>query len=212
MQFPLFPLRTVLFPDGLLPLRIFEVRYLDMIGRCHEAGTPFGVVCLTEGEEVAAPSAGDGLAREAFQSIGTLALIRQFERPQPGLLMIRCSGGQRFRLHARERQKHGLWIGEAELLEADLDVPIPEDLAWLATRLRQWSSVIRERIADASDMPMQEPLRWNDCGWVANRFSELLPLDAEARQNLMALQNPLLRLELVADVVERMDGEAVRGE
>src|SRR3954469_5138568 len=76
---PLFPLGTVLFPGGLLPLRIFEVRYLDMIGKCHRAGAPFGVVSLTQGSEVRQPGAS-----ESFAKVGTLATIDEFDTPQPG--------------------------------------------------------------------------------------------------------------------------------
>src|SRR4051812_18295769 len=113
---PLFPLNTVLFPGGSLPLRIFEVRYLDMIGTCRKAGQPFGVVCLSEGTETRRRASGtaggeptgDGFAHEAFFPIGTLAHITQFERPQPGLMMIGCAGLQRFRIARSEQLKHGL--------------------------------------------------------------------------------------------------------
>ena len=86
-QLPLFPLESVLFPGGWLSLRIFEVRYLDMISRCHKVGAPFGVVCLTEGREVRqrdATAQGDAFAREAFFPVGTLAHIEHLERPRPG--------------------------------------------------------------------------------------------------------------------------------
>ncbi|MBU3740491.1 MAG: peptidase S16, partial [Rhodoferax sp.] len=111
LTIPLFPLGTVLFPQGVLPLRIFEVRYLDMIGRCHREGRPFGVVALSRGHEVrsrAAPAA-EGFATETFHDVGTLAHIDALERPQPGLLMIRCTGGSRFRLQTRQQLTHGLW-------------------------------------------------------------------------------------------------------
>src|SRR3954462_617208 len=84
---PLFPLGTVLFPGGLLPLRIFEVRYLDMIARCHKAGAPFGVVLLTQGQEVRQPG-----GTEAFSTVGTLATISELESPRPGLMVIRAAG------------------------------------------------------------------------------------------------------------------------
>src|SRR6478672_11699426 len=90
---PLFPLGTVLFPGGVLPLRIFEVRYLDMIGRCHRAGAPFGVVSLTQGQEVRQPGSGP----ESFATVGTLATITSLEQPRPGLMTIRATGAQRFR-------------------------------------------------------------------------------------------------------------------
>jgi len=134
---PLFPLQTVLFPGGLLPLRIFEVRYLDMIGSRHKAGLPFGVVCLSEGRETrrratgsdAGKPSGDGFAHEAFHPVGTLACITKFERPQPGLMMIDCVGSQRFRIDRSEQLKHGLWVADVELLADDPEVPVPEDLA-----------------------------------------------------------------------------------
>ncbi len=107
---PLFPLGAVLFPGGVLPLRIFEVRYLDMIGRCHKAGAPFGVVTLTQGAEVRRPGGGV----EAFHSVGTLATITALETPQPGLMTIRCHGEQRFRIARSEQLKHGLWIADVQ--------------------------------------------------------------------------------------------------
>ena len=105
-RLPLFPLQTVLFPDGSLALRIFEVRYLDMIGNRYKAGQPFGVVCLSEGSDTRrrASGTGDGFAHEAFLPAGTLARITKFERPQPGLMMIECVGSQRFRVDRSEQR------------------------------------------------------------------------------------------------------------
>src|SRR5437868_13941109 len=105
---PLFPLGTVLFPGGLLPLRIFEVRYLDMIGRCHRNGSPFGVVSLTQGSEVRRA----GAEAERFAAVGTLAVIREFDAPQAGLLQIECIGTQRFNVRSSELQSYGLWTAE----------------------------------------------------------------------------------------------------
>jgi Lon protease-like protein len=203
---PLFPLQSVLFPGGHLPLRIFEPRYLDLIARCHENGEPFGVVSLIEGSEVRTrdPEASDGaFQREAFHMIGTLAHITAFERPQPGLMTIRCRGGQRFRLSQSECLPHGLWMGEGELLPEDAAVPVPPDLASAAKLLQGLLHTMEQGAANA-DIPLQAPYRWNDSGWLANRWSELLPLEAGERQRLMQLDNPLLRLELVADQLERL--------
>src|SRR5690348_8081361 len=102
---PLFPLGTVLFPGGLLPLRIFEVRYLDMISKCQKAGAPFGVVLLTQGGEVRQPG-----STEAFSPVGTLATIAECETPRPGLMMIRAAGLQRFRITSSDQLRHGLWV------------------------------------------------------------------------------------------------------
>ena len=195
---PLFPLGTVLFPDGVLPLRIFEVRYLDMIGRCHKAGAPFGVVSLTQGQEVRQPG-----AREAFAGVGTLASINDFETPRPGLMMIRASGAQRFRITASDQLKHGLWIADVERLPADMVVPIPGDLQSTAVALGNLIQTLQQKAASPGQMPLQGPWRLDDCGWVANRWCELLPIPVQLKQRLMELDNPLVRLELVSDVLTR---------
>ena len=203
---PLFPLQSVLFPDSYLPLRIFEVRYLDMIARCHKNGEPFGVVSLTEGGEVRqrdAAQPGEGFANERFHPVGTLAEIRHFERPQPGLIHVRCRGTQRFRLLGSERLPHGLWVGHAEMLDADAIVPVPDDLT-SAAKLLQGLLHNLEQGAAIDDLPVQPPYRWDDSGWLANRWCELLPLPGGERQRLMQLDNPLLRLELVADQLDRL--------
>ncbi len=204
---PLFPLGTVLYPGGLLLLRIFEVRYLDMIGKCHKNSAPFGVVSLTQGSEVrrvepGKPS-GDGFALEEFNAVGTLATITAFSTPQPGLMVIRCEGAQRFKIVNREKLKHGLWIADVTRLDEDMLVPIPEDLQATANALGKLVRNLQQRNIPDDQMPVMEPLRLDDCGWVANRWCELLPLPAELKQRLMELENPLVRLELVSDILER---------
>ncbi|WP_332776141.1 LON peptidase substrate-binding domain-containing protein [Polaromonas sp.] len=204
---PLFPLGTVLYPGGLLPLRIFEVRYLDMIGKCHKTGAPFGVVSLTRGSEVRQPEHhapdGDGFVQEAFHAVGTLATITEFSVPQPGLMVIRCTGAQRFRISNREKLRHGLWIADVTRLDDDLKVSVPEDLQGAANALGKLIKSLQERAVPAAQMPLLSPYRLDDCGWVANRWCELLPMPLELKQRLMELNNPLVRLELVNDILER---------
>ena len=204
---PLFPLGTVLYPGGLLPLQIFEVRYLDMIGKCHKAGAPFGIISLTEGSEVRHPKnagpSGDGFAQEAFGNVGTLASITEFSVPQPGLMMIRCVGTQRFEISAREKLKHGLWIANVTRLDDDQAVPVPEDLQRTANALGKLIKTLQERRVPDDQMPLLAPYQLDDCGWVANRWCELLPMPVDLKQRLMELDNPLLRLELVSDILDR---------
>ena len=210
---PLFPLGTVLYPGGLLPLRIFEVRYLDMIGKCHKTGAPFGIVSLTDGSEVRRAvdarskdtmPGGDGFAHEAFNSVGTLATITEFSVPQPGLMVIECSGIHRFKISKFEKLKHGLWISEVTRLEDDLLVKVPGDLQKTADALDKLFSNLRQSDVSHGKIAVQTPYRLDDCGWVANRWCELLPLPLALKQRLMELDNPLLRLELVCDILERM--------
>ena len=226
---PLFPLGTVLYPGGFLPLRIFEVRYLDMIGKCHKTGAPFGVVSLTEGVEVrrpaspksenaggsagqggaasagtgAAPPSGDGFANEVFNDVGTLATIDELTVPQPGLMVIRCTGMQRFEIARREKLKHGLWIADVARLPDDQSIPIPDDLQRVASALGGVIKTLQQRGVPAGQMPLQPPYRLDDCAWVANRWCELLPMPPAMKQRMMALDNPLVRLELVSDMLER---------
>ncbi len=214
---PLFPLQAPLFPGGLLALRIFEVRYLDMISRCHKAGEPFGVVCLSEGSDTRRRASGmadskptgDGFAREAFYPVGTLARITKFERPQPGLMMIGCVGAQRFRVQRSEQLKHGLWVADVELLDNDAQVPLPDDLRFTREALQGLVRNIELSIEQGAEqrgeagfeMPLRKPYLWDDCGWLANRWCELLPLQPELKHRFMSLDSPVLRLELVADTL-----------
>ena len=205
---PLFPLGTVLYPDGLLPLRIFEVRYLDMIGKCHKNGTPFGIVALTQGSEVrqinagGAPS-GDAFAHEAFHDVGTLATITALSRPQAGLIMVQCLGTQRIRITRREKLKHGLWVADVDLLAADTPVEIPPDLQTTAKGLGQVIKNLQTQGIAPEQLPFGSPYRLDDCGWVANRWCELLQMPLELKHRLMALDNPLVRLELVRDILDK---------
>lgn len=199
---PLFPLQSVLFPGGELGLQIFEVRYLDMIGRAWKNQQPFGVVGLTEGTEVRQRArqtgqAVEGFATEQFHTVGTLAHILELERPQAGLLMIRCQGGQRFSLSASRQLPHGLWVGQATLIHADAQVSVPPHLQSVKNALQS----VAER------WPHAQAQDWDDASWLANRCAELLPMPSATRQQLMALDNPLLRLELVADVLESLQNK-----
>ena len=181
-ELPLFPLNTVLFPDGSLSLQIFEVRYLDLIGKCYKNGTPFGVVSLVEGREVrsrdpAAPT-GDAFVHEVFADVGTLAHITEFAAPQVGLMVIGCRGGARFRIRKRSQLKHGLWLADVDVLPADVPTPIPVDL-----------------------QPIAQPYQLDDCAWVAHRWCDLLTMPAHIKQSLLQLESPLLRLELIGDLL-----------
>jgi len=202
-ELPLFPLASVLFPGALLPLRVFEVRYLDMVGRAYKAGTPFGVVCLTQGAEVRVA----GADAEQFAAVGTLARIDTLASPQPGLLQIECTGTERFRVRDSTLQKNGLWTAVVEMLPGDVGLAVPSDLAHTAVALRRVIETLQARqLAEqrtAMRLPFVPPWQFDDCGWVANRWCELLPVPAELKQRLMELDSPLMRLELVSDVLAR---------
>lgn len=195
LTLPLFPLATVLFPDGVLPLQIFEVRYLDMVRKCIAAGSPFGVVQLTAGKEVRTPQ-----GQERFAGAGTLATVAQTLGTSPGLLRVSCRGGQRFHIAASERRTNGLWMAAVELMEADRELPVPAELQGAVTALEH----VLEKVALEPEerRPVLPPLRLDDCGWVANRWCDLLPLALHQKQNLLMLDNPVIRLELLHDLLD----------
>ena len=194
---PLFPLGTVLFPDGYLPLQIFEVRYLDMIKKALAAGTGFGVVTLTEGGEVRTPNGAQELA-----GVGTMVMIRASAAPMPGLMQIQCIGTNRFCIESAEQLKHGLWMGQVQMVEGDQAVSIPTELDDTANALGNLIKTLQDEKTPIDEMPVQSPFRLDECGWVANRWSELLPLSTAEKLRLLALDNPLVRLELIQDLLQ----------
>ena len=194
-ELPLFPLGTVLFPGALLPLQLFELRYLQMIGECERQGTGFGVVTLTQGREVHRP----GAAAEQFEAMGTRVQIERIERPQPGLVMVWCRGVEKFRIEAHQQRSDGLWLGRVELLPPEPAVQVPEDLQHLSAQMHKALTQLSEQPSVVP--PWNEAWRLQDCSWLSNRWGELLPLPLQMKYRLFALQEPLMRLELVGDMV-----------
>lgn len=186
---PLFPLQTVLFPGGLLPLKVFEARYLDLMGHCLRSGEPFGVVCMSRGAEAGANPEG-----VRIESVGVLARIEDVDAEQAGILQVRCTGSSRFRLQqAPAQQPNGLWAAPAELIADDV-ARLPE-LAMQPTVEALQQAL--EALLAQDVKPFAEPLQWRDAGWVANRWCELLPITLAAKQRLMELEDPSMRLQLV---------------
>ncbi|VVE33742.1 peptidase S16 [Pandoraea iniqua] len=186
---PLFPLGNALFPAGVLHLRIFEVRYLDMIKRCLSEGTEFGVVVLRQGSEVRLPD-----SQEEPAMIGTLARIDDWRAPMPALLELVCRGTTKFRLSSVELAKYGLWMGEAEMLPDDAPTAIPDTLQVSADTLGKLISGLQRDPARAAKLPLAPPYRLDECGWVADRWAELLPLPAHEKETLLGIDDPIARL------------------
>ena len=193
-ELPLFPLQTVLFPDGLLSLKIFEARYLDLIGACLRDGSHFGVVGLRRGSEVRRPD-----RPVDFDTIGTRALLLDVDSAQPGILLARCCGGERFAVQSSRQQADGLWL--ATVTPVDPDPPTTPTPA-LANAVRGLRDTVAALQAQGTE-PFLAPHRFDDAGWVANRWCELLPIPQSARQKLMELPDPLVRLQLVDDFLRR---------
>jgi Lon protease-like protein len=189
-ELPLFPLQAVLFPGGLLSLKVFEARYLDLVGRCLRESAPFGVVCLRQGSEVHQPG-GDRSTR--FEHFGVMARLDEVDAEQQGILRVRCCGTQRFRLFTPHQQDDGLWLANAETLPDEIAV-LPSEA--LLPTVRALATAIA-RLKQQGTAPFLQPYRFEDAGWVANRWCEILPIPLAAKQKLLELDEPLMRLQLV---------------
>lgn len=192
MQIPIFPLNTVLFPGGPLPLRVFESRYIDMVSRCLKADQPFGVLLIKEGEE-AGPS--------TTYEVGSLARITDFYQGSDGLLGVTALGGQRFRLLSNERQSDGLNIGEIELIEPEAPIPVPDEY-------RVLPEMLANVLDDLGRLYESENRKYQDAVWVTYRFLEILPIDLEHKQLSLESSDTLARLTLVSELLESVRGPA----
>lgn len=186
---PLFPLQSVLFPGAQLPLRVFEPRYLDLVSRCLREQQPFGAICLRQGSEVRGASDEPVL----LETTGVLARIEEVDAEQAGVLRVRCLGTQRFEIDEPVQHADGLWTARAWLIDDDPVLAPPETLIASVRALANAIGALERK----GGSPFLKPYRFDDAGWVANRWCELLPISLAAKQKLMALEDPQMRLRLV---------------
>lgn len=182
LRLPLFPLNTVLFPGSLLPLKIFEQRYLDMAAACLKDNTPFGICLIDKGSEV-----GGGAVPHP---VGTLASIASWEMEQLGILMITAQGGRRFRILDSQPGPGNLLEATVELLAETGPIPLPPERERLIPLLRRI-------VGDLGSERMPEPHRYDEAEWVGYRITEVLPIQNLAKQKLLELDDPLARLEIL---------------
>jgi len=194
MIIPLFPLQSVLFPGGRLPMRIFEQRYMDMAKVCLKESASFGICLIARGEEVA--RAGRKPAEP--HAVGTLAHIADWDMQQLGVLNIIAQGGERFRLSRHWVEDSGLLRGEAELIAAPAVLPVPGAYARLVPLLR---AIVGE-MGDAAPNAPATPHRFFDAGWIGMRYAEVLPIPVAAKQKLLEIEDSIDRLEVIYRFLE----------
>lgn len=182
LEIPLFPLSTVLFPGGVLSLKVFEQRYLDMAAACMKAGTPFGVCLIASGKEVGETAVP--------HKVGTLAQISSGDMPQLGILMLEVRGGRRFRIVTQTLEADGLLRAQVELLEEPERQEVPAAQQSLLPLLQKIAG-------DLGPEKMPEPHAFDDAAWVGYRLTEVVPVQPLAKQKLLELQDPVSRLEIL---------------
>ena len=187
MKLPLFPLQTVVFPGGRLPLRIFEQRYLAMVKDAIAADTPFGVCAIREGEEI-----GGGAVPH---SIGTLVQIIEWDMPETGIFHILTEGVSRFRIDRTDTRADGLLLGEIEILESEATIPVP-------AHLELTTEILRHIVEEVGGEHFGRQ-RFGDAVWVGYRLAEVLPLPLAERQKLLESSDTEARLALLAEYLRK---------
>jgi Lon protease-like protein len=185
---PLFPLNTVAFPGGRLPLRIFEQRYLDMVKQAIAGNTPFGICAIREGTEVGTPALP--------YLIGTRVQITEWDMPQTGILHIDTQAQDRFVVRDTRTEASGLLMGNVETIGAEPAIAIPDDLK-LAVE------ILRHIISEVGDAHFPAPHDFDNAVWVGYRLSEVLPLKLAARQNLLEMNDSVTRLRILTEFVKK---------
>jgi len=179
LETPIFPLNTVVFPGGVLPLRIFEARYVEMVKRCMREGGEFGVALLCEGVE----AGGAATAR----TVGTLVQIVDFDQLPDKLLGITTRGTRRFRSTATRVQSDGLHLAQIELLPLDPLIALPEEFL-------RYAKLLEQALPQMGDFFKHLELHYDDAAWVSGRLTEVLPLPLADKQRLLEIDDPLERL------------------
>jgi len=178
---PLFPLNSVVFPGGRLPLRIFEQRYLDMVKQAIADKSPFGICAIRD----ATP-----------YSVGTLVHVTDWDMPQTGILHIETQARERFVIRSSHVETSGLLMGKVDSIGPETGIAIPHDLALTVEILRQ---IIQEY--GAARFP--EPHEFDNAVWVGYRLSEVLPLKLSTKQNLLEMNDSVTRLRILAEFIKK---------
>ena len=188
VRLPIFPLKTVLFPGGLLPIRVFETRYMEMIKDCLKQERPFGICTITEGDEVGAPA--------AYAPVGTIAKITRWDMPQFGILNLVTEGGSRFNVLEREVTAAGLSLAEVALLQEEDAERASEPPPALVELLEK----LIERVGDDH---FSEARHFDDANWVSYRLTEILPIKLSVKQKLLEVNDSEVRLRVIAEFLKQ---------
>ena len=179
----IFPLHTVLFPGGVLPLKVFEQRYIELTKTCLRDNAPFGVCLIREGREVGAPAVPE--------AVGCLATITQWDMPQLGLFHLVTRGGERFRIATTHVAPNGLMSADVEMFAAEAPAPMDHSCCEVL-------NLIIERVGPEN---FPAPIRLEDAAWVAYRLAEILPIDMPVKQQLLELQDGTQRFARLRSIL-----------
>jgi hypothetical protein len=185
---PLFPLNTVVFPGGRLSLRVFEQRYLEMVKQSIADGTPFGICAIREGAETGTPAVP--------HSVGTLVHVSDWDMPQTGILHVDTRAADRFHVRGVRTESNGLLVGQVEAVSVEAPTPVPAELQLVV-------EILRRIVDEYGDAHFPAPHAFDDAVWVGYRLSEVLPLKLSTRQNLLEMNDSVMRLRILAEFLRK---------
>jgi len=188
-RLPLFPLNTVVFPGGQLPLRIFEQRYLDMVKQAIADNTPFGICAIIrEGTEPGTPAVP--------YAVGTRVRVTDWDMPQTGILHIDTQAEERFVVRSTRTEPGGLLIGSVEAVSAEPAVSIPDELELVV-------EILRHIVDEYGNVHFPPPHEFDNAVWVGYRLSEVLPLKLSVKQNLLEMNDSAMRLRILTEFLKK---------
>jgi len=191
-KIPLFPLKLVLFPGGVIPLKIFEKRYVDMVRNCLRNNEPFGIVAsIKTNQENPLP----------FANIGVSVKIIDTDVSQPGLFNIKCLAQDKIAIESALQNEDGLWIGDVRVLDPENEIPLPDDLIATKIYFERLLDSLKKESNNESQLPFEEPYQLDSTNWLANRWCEILDMPLDQKQRMLELDSPLLRLDLINDML-----------
>lgn len=200
---PLFPLSTVIFPEGILTLKVYESRYIEMVRDCLSNETPFGLVALYPDQYVNTTINKNFKANYPFAEVGTVFNIIDADVSCLGIINIRCKAIKRFAINSVKQDKSGLWRAQVDDLPQDMSMTIPDDLDATRTHLQHIIESLNDKDITELELPIAKPYNLQDCAWVANRWCEILNMPLIQKQRMLEIDSPLLRLELIQDMLAK---------
>ena len=192
---PLFPLGTVLFPSGRLPLQIFERRYVDMISKCMREGTRFGVVWIRRGSEVAEAS----VTNLDLGDYGTMATIVDWDQLPNGLLGITIEGAERFHIEEVWREDSGLNMARVDIESSPDAVEIPEEGRSMIDVL---AGLQRHPEVRRLGLTVDTGNAWNIC----HVLTQLLPIDNSVKYELLGLTDINVYVDELDELLSELSG------
>ena len=185
---PLFPLHTVLFPGGHLPLRIFEQRYIEMVKLAIAEDSPFGICAIREGTETGTPAVP--------YSVGTLVRITDWDMPEAGILHVDTQGEERFVIRQIRTEPNGLLVGSVDPVSAEPYSAVPDEL-------RLAVEILRRIVAEYGADKFPAPPAFDNAAWVGFRLSEVLPLKLSVKQDLLEMNDSVTRLRILTEFLKK---------